>query len=125
MKEIFVKLTYSLPLAAFAGLMALSKPASAQNMISSGTSQFAPKTTPHAVPTLFAEHPASLEQLLNSGYEIRSSASSETGSSMILFRPAQPGQKASWVRCELIGDRNGNVVLRSSHNVTSDCRDLN
>ncbi|MGV4878285.1 ABC transporter substrate-binding protein [Acetobacter indonesiensis] len=120
-----MKLTYSLSLTAFAGLMALSQPASAQNMISSGTSQFALKTTQHVVPTLFAEHPASLEQLLNSGYEIRSSANSETGSAMILFRPAQLGHKASWVRCELIGDRNGNVVLRSSHNVTSDCRDLN
>ncbi|ARW11938.1 MULTISPECIES: hypothetical protein [Acetobacter] len=117
--------SYSLTLAAFAGLVTLSQHASAQNMISSGTSQFARKNAPHAVPTLFSEQSASLEQLLDSGYEIRSSASSETGSSLILFRPPLPDRKPSWVRCELIGDNNGNVVLRSSYRVTSDCRNLN
>lgn len=117
--------SYSLSLAALACLMIPSISAQAQSMISSGTSQFAHKTAPHALPTLFSEQSTSLKELLNSGYEIRSSANSETGSSLILFRPALPEHRASWIRCELIGDNNGNVVLRSSHNVTSDCRNLN
>ncbi|MBO1360291.1 ABC transporter substrate-binding protein [Acetobacter sacchari] len=107
-----------------AAAVAFSQPALATG-INSGVSQFAPAVTPGAMPTRFVKQDLSLEQLLNAGYEIRSSASSEGGAALILFRPAQPGKPLSWIRCELLGDGNGAVMLHASHAVTSDCRGLN
>ncbi|GBR00064.1 hypothetical protein AA23498_3607 [Acetobacter nitrogenifigens DSM 23921 = NBRC 105050] len=104
--------------------LAFSQPALATG-INSGVSQFGPAVTPHAVPTRYAQQDLSLEQLLNAGYEIRSSASSESGAALILFRPAHMDRPVSWIRCELLGDRNGEVMLHASHAVTSDCRVLN
>lgn len=93
--------------------------------ISSGTSQFGQATHAANVPTRFEPMSNSLEELLNLGYEIRSSASGEGSSVLILVKPGTPATPTRWVRCELLGDHNANTMLRLSSKVTSACRALN
>lgn len=92
--------------------------------INGGASSSPAKVT-YAVKTRFEPTGSSLEQLLNQGFVIQSSDASEAGSAVFLVRPAHDQTPAKWVRCELIGDHNGTVMLRASHAVSSDCRALN
>lgn len=112
-----------------AGLAAaLASPASAANRTFGGSAFDAPTPTVagHAasVPTGFEVLPDSLQALLDKNYVIHSSAGEE-GNILILQKDNGAAQPFTWVRCELMGDRNGDVRLTYSHHVTSTCWKLN
>ncbi|MBS1084184.1 ABC transporter substrate-binding protein [Gluconobacter kondonii] len=85
-----------------------------------------PTTKGHAasVSTAFEVMPDSLQALLNRNYVIHSSAGEE-GNILILQKDNGPTRPYTWVRCELMGDRNGDVRLTYSQHVSSLCWKLN
>ncbi|MBS1020143.1 ABC transporter substrate-binding protein [Gluconobacter cerinus] len=121
------RLLSSLTLAAGLTAAALS-PAMALDpaLGSMGTAPPAATTRGHvaSVPTTFEVIPDSLQDLLNKNYLIHSSAGEE-GNILILQKDNGAAQPYTWVRCELIGDHNGNTRLTFSQHVTSTCWKLN
>ncbi|MBS1060479.1 ABC transporter substrate-binding protein [Gluconobacter sp. Dm-44] len=85
-----------------------------------------PTTKGHAasVSTAFELMPDSLQDLLNRNYVIHSSAGEE-GNILILQKDNGSTRPYTWVRCELMGDRNGDVRLTYSQHVSSLCWKLN
>ena len=77
-----------------------------------------------SVRTTFEAIPDSLQDLLNKNYLIHSSAGEE-GNILILQKDNGAAQPYTWVRCELLGDHNGNTRLTFSQHVTSTCWKLN
>ena len=77
-----------------------------------------------SVATAFEVVPDSLQDLLNKNYLIHSSAGEE-GNILILQKDNGPARPYTWVRCELIGDHNGNTRLTFSQHVSSLCWKLN
>nr|WP_228119046.1 MULTISPECIES: ABC transporter substrate-binding protein [Gluconobacter] len=94
-----------------------------------GSMGFAPPTPTskgHAasVSTSFAAIPESLQTLLDAGYVLRTSAGEE-GNILTLEKFVDRTSPSKWVRCELIGDHNGNTRLTFSQHVSSLCWKLN
>nr|WP_249198631.1 ABC transporter substrate-binding protein [Gluconobacter cerinus] len=85
-----------------------------------------PTSKGHAasVSTSFAAIPESLQTLLDAGYVLRTSAGEE-GNIMTLEKFVDRTSPSKWVRCELIGDHNGNTRLTFSQHVSSLCWKLN
>ena len=77
-----------------------------------------------SVRTTFEAIPDSLQDLLNKNYLIHSSAGEE-GNILILQKDNGAAQPYTWVRCELLGDHNGNTRLTFSQHVNSICWKLN
>ncbi|GBQ94531.1 MULTISPECIES: ABC transporter substrate-binding protein [Gluconobacter] len=121
------RLLSSLALAAGLTAAALS-PAMALDpaLGSMGFASPTPTSKGHAasVPTPFAAIPESLQALLDAGYSIRTSAGEE-GNILTLEKFVDRTSPSKWVRCELIGDHNGNTRLTFSQHVTSTCWKLN
>nr|WP_249208491.1 ABC transporter substrate-binding protein [Gluconobacter albidus] len=89
-----------------------------------GTAPSKSKVHMPPVSTVFEAMPESLQTLLDAGYSIRTSSGDE-GNILTLEKFVDRTSPSKWVRCELVGDRNGDVRLAFSQHVTSTCWKLN
>ncbi|MCP1237104.1 ABC transporter substrate-binding protein [Gluconobacter kondonii] len=121
------RLLFSFALAAGLSAAALSPAMALDPALGSlGFAPPTPTTKGHAasVSTSFAAMPESLQVLLDAGYSIRTSAGEE-GNILTLEKFVDRTSPSKWVRCELLGDHNGNTRLTFSQHVTSICWKLN
>lgn len=121
------RLLFSFALAAGLSAAALSPAMALDPALGSlGFEPPTPTTKGHAasVSTSFAAMPESLQVLLDAGYSIRTSAGEE-GNILTLEKFVDRNSPSKWVRCELLGDHNGNTRLTFSQHVNSICWKLN